>query len=164
MGTTQIKILIAEDSLANQMIFLRMLKQFGLSADVVSTGLEALMAVMIYKYDIVFMDDSMPDMDGVEATRLILKSHQVNECPKIIALTANSMINDRERCIDAGMDDYLTRPVRLEEVMSVLNRWVPALVMSEATTISQKTVPHVETARKQYVPHAAPVFRLAHAG
>jgi CheY-like chemotaxis protein len=160
MGTIPLRILIAEDSLINQKILLRMLKKVGCAADVVSNGTQAVEAVESFKYDIVFMDVQMPEMDGLEATRRIVNSRLASERPKIIALTANSMSGDKEKCIEAGMDDYITKPVRLEEVISTLKRWTPAPVMSDATTISQKAVPNVETIRKQYTPQAAPVFRL----
>lgn len=125
MGTTQVKILIAEDSLVNQKILLRILEQFGYYADVVSTGYEALMAVDTVEYDIIFMDVHMPEMDGLEATRRILNSRRADERPKIIALTANALSDDKYKCIEAGMDDYITKPVRLEEVVSILKRWAP---------------------------------------
>jgi CheY-like chemotaxis protein len=164
MGMTQFRILIAEDSLINQKILLRMLKQIGCAADVVANGVQAVEAAATIKYDIVFMDMQMPEMDGLEATRKIVNAMQSSERPKIIALTANSMSGDREKCIDAGMDDYLTKPVRLEELLSTLKRWAPAPVKSDAITFTQKVVPQVEPARKQYIPQAAPVFRLVQAG
>jgi response regulator of citrate/malate metabolism len=74
------------------------------------------------------------------------------------------MSGDKEKCTEAGMDDYITKPVRLEEVISMLKRWTPAPVISAATTISQKAVPHAEIVRKQSTPLAAPVFRLVQAG
>jgi PAS domain S-box-containing protein len=164
MGMTQLRVLIAEDSLINQKILLRMLKQIGCAADVVANGVQAVEAAATIKYDIVFMDMQMPEMDGLEATRKIVNAMQSSERPKIIALTANSMSGDKEKCIDAGMDDYLTKPVRLEELLSSLKRWAPAPVKSDAITFTQKAVPQVEPARKQYIPQAAPVFRLIHAG
>ena len=164
MGMTQLRVLIAEDSLINQKILLRMLKQIGCAADVVANGFQAVEAAATIKYDIVFMDMQMPEMDGLEATRKIVNAMQSSERPKIIALTANSMSGDREKCIDAGMDDYLTKPVRLEELLSSLKRWAPAPVKSDAITFTQKVVPQVEPARKQYIPQAAPVLRLVQAG
>ena len=125
MGKTPLRILIAEDGLINQKILLRMLEQIGCTADVVSNGLKAIEAVEAIKYDIVFMDVHMPEMDGLEATRRIVNSRLASERPKIIALTADAMSGDKEKCIEAGMDDYITKPVRLEEVLSTLRRWVP---------------------------------------
>jgi PAS domain S-box-containing protein len=125
MGKTPLRILIAEDGLINQKILLRMLEQIGCTADVVPNGLKAIEAVEATKYDIVFMDVHMPEMDGLEATRRIVNSRLASERPKIIALTADAMSGDKEKCIEAGMDDYITKPVRLEEVLSTLRRWVP---------------------------------------
>jgi PAS domain S-box-containing protein len=124
-GTTPLRILIAEDGPINQKILLRMLEQVGCTADVVPNGLRAIEAIGATKYDIVFMDVHMPEMDGLEATRRIVNSRLASERPKIIALTADAMSGDKEKCIEAGMDDYITKPVRLEEVLSTLKRWVP---------------------------------------
>jgi CheY-like chemotaxis protein len=155
MGTTQVRILIAEDSLVNQKILLRILKQFGYYADVVSTGYEALIAVNTVRYDIIFMDVHMPEMDGLEATRRILNSRRADERPKIIALTADAMSGDREKCIEAGMDGYITKPMRLEEVLSALRRWAP--LQTRPTTESDRKT-------KQYIVNETPIFSLAKAG
>ena len=155
MGTSSPKILIAEDSFVNQKILLQILKQFGCTADVVSNGLQAIEAIASKNYDIVFMDMYMPEMDGLEATREIVNSRFPNNRPKIIALTADSLIDDKEKCIEAGMDDYITKPVRTEDILSILNRWVPVPVMSVETVISQ-----MNTVRKQHFPQGAPVFRI----
>ena len=157
MGIKQLRILIAEDSLINQKILLRMLKEFGCNADVATNGVEAVEAVAANPYDIVFMDVHMPEMDGLEATRKIVNTKQPNERPKIIALTASALSGDKEKCIEAGMDDYITKPVRLEEVISALKRWVPAAM----TAVS---IPKRETNTKKYIPQAAPALRLVHTG
>jgi len=136
-GITPLRILIAEDGPINQKILLRMLEQVGCTADVVPNGLRAIEAIGATKYDIVFMDVHMPEMDGLEATRRIVNSRLASERPKIIALTADAMSGDKEKCIEAGMDDYITKPVRLEEVLSTLKRWVPL-----------QTKPIVESDRK----------------
>lgn len=153
MGTTSPKILIAEDSFVNQKILLRILKQIGCTADVVSNGLQAIEAVATKNYDIVFMDMYMPEMDGLEATRKIVNSRFPSNRPRIIALTADSMSGDKDKCIEAGMDDYITKPVCIEEILSILNRWAPVQGMSVETVISQ-----MNTVRKQHIPQAAPVF------
>jgi CheY-like chemotaxis protein len=155
MITTSPKILIAEDSFVNQKILLRILKQIGCTADVVSNGLQAIEAVAAKNYDIVFMDMYMPEMDGLEATKKIVTSRFQCNRPKIIALTAESVSSDRDKCFEAGMDDYITKPVRIEEVLSILNTWAPVPVMSVETVLSQ-----MHTARKQLVPQAAPVFMV----
>ena len=103
------------------------------------------------------MDMQMPEMDGLEATRKIVNTKQPNERPKIIALTASALSGDKEKCIEAGMDDYITKPVRLEEVISALKRWVPA-------AMTAASIPKRETNTKKYIPQAAPVLRLVQAG
>jgi CheY-like chemotaxis protein len=123
-NTKQAKILIAEDSRVNQMILTRVLKQIGLYADVVSSGSEAVVAVENNHYDIVIMDVVMPEMDGIEATRTITDKYPVADRPKIVALTADTSDREKERCRDAGMDDYLSKPVRLDELYSVLAQWI----------------------------------------
>jgi CheY-like chemotaxis protein len=155
MGATSPKILIAEDSFVNQKILLRILMKFGCTADVVSNGLQVLEAVAFKKYDMIFMDMHMPEMDGIEATRKIVNSGFPGNRPKIIALTADSIYDDKKKCIEAGMDDYITKPVRIEEILSILNRWAPVPVMLVETVISQ-----MNTVRKQYIPQTAPVFSV----
>jgi CheY-like chemotaxis protein len=152
-GLTQLRILIAEDSLINQKILLRMLKKIGCAADVVTNGIQAVEAIAAEQYDIVFMDVHMPEMDGLEATRIIVRTKQPGGGPKIIALTASAMSGDKEKCIEAGMDDYITKPVRLEEVISRLNRWAPA-----------RPGTSMEAAGKQFPANGVPVLRLVHAG
>jgi CheY-like chemotaxis protein len=155
MGTTSPKILIAEDSFVNQKILLRILKYFGCTADVVSNGLQTIEAVATKNYDIVFMDMYMPEMDGLEATRKIVNSRILKKRPKIVALTADSMPEGKEKCIEAGMDDFITKPVRIEEILSILNRWAPVPVMSLDTFILQ-----LKTVRKQYNSQPASVFSV----
>jgi CheY-like chemotaxis protein len=155
MDTTSPKILIAEDSFVNQKILLRILRQIGCPADIVSDGLQAIEAVATKNYDIVFMDMNMPVMDGLEATRRIVHSRSINHHPIIIALTADSMPDDKEKCIEAGMNDYITKPVRLEKILSILYRWVPIPMVSATTVISQ-----MYTVRKQYISQAASVFSV----
>ncbi len=123
MRTSLAKILIAEDSPVNQKILLRMLNQIGYDADVVSNGSEAVVAVELISYDLVFMDVHMPVMDGIEATKKILSSRCDKCSPKIIALTADDTPDDRNKCIEVGMDDYITKPVKLEDVITVLKCW-----------------------------------------
>ena len=154
-GPSPVKILIAEDGVVNKKILLRMLKQIGCAADVVSDGLQAVKAVEAVHYDIVFMDVHMPEMDGLEATRKIVNSRTANERPKIIALTADAMSGDKEKCIEAGMDDYITKPVRLEEVVSAVKRWAPA--QANFTAESDKK-------EKQFAAGETCIFSLAKAG
>lgn len=118
-----LRVLLAEDNIINQKLALRILEKMGYVADVAADGLEALGALERQRYDIVFMDVQMPEMDGLEATRIIVQNYPAEKRPKIIAMTANALQGDRERCIEAGMDDYVSKPILVEEVQRVLERW-----------------------------------------
>jgi CheY-like chemotaxis protein len=117
-----LRLLLAEDNPVNQKVALMMLKKLGIKADVVSSGLEVLDALEQKHYDIVLMDVQMPDMDGLEATRNI-RNRWPTGMPRIIAMTAHCLDGDRERCLDAGMDGYIAKPVRMEELMNALCRY-----------------------------------------
>ncbi len=114
------RILIAEDNQINQKLALRLLQQLGYSADLAHNGKEAVTMTKENGYDIIFMDIHMPEMDGLEATRTIIASTEITARPKIIAMTADAMSGDREKCFDAGMDDYLSKPVRLDGLQDLL--------------------------------------------
>jgi signal transduction histidine kinase/ActR/RegA family two-component response regulator len=115
-----LRILLAEDNLVNQKLALRLLSQMGYRADVAANGIEAVESLERRRYDVVLMDVQMPEMDGLEATRRITQRWPGAERPRIIAMTANAMRGDREECIAAGMDDYLTKPIRPAELMRSL--------------------------------------------
>lgn len=115
-------ILLAEDNPVNQKVALRMLERIGHSAEVANNGVEALAALEGGTYDIVLMDMQMPEMDGLEATRRIVEKYDEAERPYIIALTANAMQGDRERCIAAGMNDYISKPIRMEDLQEAFDR------------------------------------------
>jgi CheY-like chemotaxis protein len=118
-----LKVLVAEDNPVNQQITLHYLQKLNMNADVVSNGLEVLKALASSSYDIVLMDCMMPEMDGYETTRLIREREGGNSKPvKIIAMTANAIKGERERCIKAGMDDYLAKPVSEAEFRAILLR------------------------------------------
>ena len=137
------RILLVEDNPTNQKVALAMLQKLGWRADVAANGLEAIRAVKHIAYDLVLMDCQMPEMDGFDATRSIREleagssplaaghpgasasrlEHRASRLP-IIAMTANSMQGDRERCLEAGMDDYISKPVQPEDLAGKINRWL----------------------------------------
>jgi signal transduction histidine kinase/ligand-binding sensor domain-containing protein/CheY-like chemotaxis protein len=114
-------ILVAEDNVINRQLILHILGNLGYEPDFVENGQEAVAAAGSLSYDLILMDVQMPEMDGLEATRLIRQ--QLYRQPVIIALTANAMRGDREECLVAGMDDYICKPVRLDELMQLLEKW-----------------------------------------
>jgi len=118
-----LKILVAEDNLINQKLAIRLLQQLGYTADIASDGKEVLALLLLSRYDIILMDLHMPVMDGLETTRTIVKTVEPSRRPKIIAMTADAMSGDREKCIDAGMDDYISKPVRLEGLRDTLQHF-----------------------------------------
>ena len=117
-----LRILLAEDNVVNQKLALSLLGQMGYRADVAANGLEAIEAVERQPYDLVFMDVQMPEMDGLEASREITRRWSRDQRPRIVAMTANAMQSDREMCLAAGMDDYLSKPIRVEELIAALER------------------------------------------
>ncbi len=117
-----LKILVAEDNVVNQKLALRLLEQMGYRADVASNGLEAVQSVTRQTYDVVLMDIQMPEMDGLQATRTIRTLDGTVAQPRIIAMTANAMEGDREDCLAAGMNDYVSKPMRVNELVAALAR------------------------------------------
>ncbi|MFZ9887570.1 MAG: response regulator [Myxococcota bacterium] len=121
MGERQpLRILLAEDNVVNQKLALRLLQQLGYRADVAGNGLEACQSVERQLYDVVLMDVQMPELDGMDATRRIRAMALPNGQPRIIAMTANAMEGDRAMCLAAGMDDYVTKPVRMDQLARAL--------------------------------------------
>ncbi len=133
-----LRILLCDDNIVNQKVATRILQQMGYKADIAGTGLEAIQAIERKVYDLVFMDVMMPEMDGLGATRKIREMQQRNsEFPTfkstiiIIAMTASAMQGDRERCLAAGMNDYIAKPVRPEDIRRVVERWAAAAAVPE---------------------------------
>lgn len=120
-----LRILLAEDNAINQKLGLRLLERLGYRADVAGNGYEALDALRRQHYDVVLMDVQMPDMDGLEATRNIVSEWPSEKRPHIVAMTANAMQGDREMCLEAGMNDYISKPIRIEKLVESLNRCQP---------------------------------------
>jgi CheY-like chemotaxis protein len=122
------KVLLAEDSIVNQKVAVRMLEKLGCRIDTVANGREAVEAVFTIAYDLVFMDCRMPEMDGYNATAAI-RMHEAatGDHIPIIAMTANAMREDREQCLQAGMDDYVSKPVTAEKLHSILMKWAKPL-------------------------------------
>ena len=115
-----LRILLAEDNVVNQKLALRLLQQMGYRADLASNGIEAVECCERQPYDVVLMDVQMPEMDGLEATRRIAERWPDGKRPRIVAMTANAMTGDREECIAAGMDDYVTKPIRVDALVEAL--------------------------------------------
>ncbi|NJK54271.1 MAG: response regulator, partial [Leptolyngbyaceae cyanobacterium SU_3_3] len=120
-----LRILLAEDNVVNQKVALHLLQRLGYRADVAGNGLEVLEALRRQSYDVVLMDVQMPEMDGLITTRRIHQEWQPALRPYIIAMTANAMQGDRQLCLDIGMDDYLSKPIRIESLMGALGRCQP---------------------------------------
>ncbi|MFI5338155.1 MAG: response regulator, partial [Opitutales bacterium] len=126
----RIRILLAEDNRVNQKVALAQFSRLGYAADVAANGQEVLSALARIPYDVIFMDCQMPEMDGYEATRAIrqAESDTRRPCPwkapvYIIAMTANAMAGDHEKCLAVGMDDYISKPTQLTKLQTALERW-----------------------------------------
>ena len=128
-ATFPLRILLAEDNLVNQKVAIHMLKRIGYQADIVMNGLEVIERLQHHDYDVILMDLQMPKMDGMEATRRIISDFPGHRCPTIIAMTANALEGDRQECLDAGMHDYVTKPVKIEQLAHALSQCQPLLLV-----------------------------------
>jgi CheY-like chemotaxis protein len=131
----KLKVLLVEDNNVNQMVATRMLQRIGFDADIASNGKEAVDAVEMIEYDLIFMDISMPEMDGLTACSVIRSLSSLKKQPIIIAMTANAMSGDKENYLNVGMDDYISKPVNLEELRKIINKWTDRILSDK----------HVET-------------------
>ncbi len=120
---TPLDVLVVEDNPVNQKVATRLLERLGYRADVAGNGLEALQILDLRKFDLVFMDMQMPEMDGLTATREIRRRYPAKRQPRIVALTANAVPGDRQRCLEAGMDDYVPKPAKLEHLHAVILKY-----------------------------------------
>jgi CheY-like chemotaxis protein len=118
-----LSILLVEDNIVNQKVALKILEKLGYKADVANNGLEAVENAKLKDYDLIFMDLLMPKLSGIEATKMILEVFGAKKNPKIIAMTADTIMNDREACLNAGMADLLNKPIRVEDLRAVLDKW-----------------------------------------
>ena len=144
------RILVVDDNATNLLVAVGILKKLGLSADVAANGHEAIRALETVPYDLVLMDAQMPDLDGLQATRLIRAAPSKVLCPHvpIIAMTARAMASDREKCLLAGMDDYLAKPVEVLALVKVLKRWLQAAggglpVLADGAAVPTDALPPV---------------------
>ncbi len=128
-ATFPLRILLAEDNLVNQKVAIHMLKRIGYQADIAMNGVEVLELLKNNAYDVILMDLQMPKMDGLEATRRILREFPQHLCPTIIAMTANALEGDKEDCLAAGMHDYVTKPVKVEQLAQALSQCQPLLAI-----------------------------------
>ena len=153
-----LRLLVVDDDPVNQMVALRLLKQMGYKADVARNGKEAITACETRQYDIIFMDLQMPQLDGLDATRRIRqreaeKSHDA-ACSIIIAMTANAMRGDQEKCLAAGMDDYISKPVRPEVLRSAVKSWGRKLKKQPVEIFRTTSAPmHEQGANSSSVTH-----------
>ncbi len=129
------RILVAEDNTVNQKVAACQLEKLGYRTDVVANGLEAVEAVARIDYALVLMDCQMPELDGFEAAAVIRKEERTQNRRRvpIIAITASAMKEDQQKCLDAEMDDYLSKPVRKEDLAGMLQKWVPTQPASMET-------------------------------
>ncbi|MDJ0703977.1 MAG: response regulator [Leptolyngbyaceae cyanobacterium MO_188.B28] len=164
-----LRILLAEDIMVNQKLALQLLARMGYRADIAANGLEVLAALKRQSYDVVLMDLQMPEMDGISATEQICREWSVDSRPWIIAVTANAMQGDREKCLDAGMNDYISKPIRVEELVRALKQCKPPsqrsgskdLIVDEPLQVSgapkppgQNPIPDLDpTPQPDQIPH-----------
>jgi CheY-like chemotaxis protein len=121
---TNCRVLVADDNAVNQKVAVRMLERLGLRVDVAGNGLEAVRMMRTLPYDAVFMDCQIPEMDGYAATREIRRTERPGEHISIIAMTAETRGGARDECLSAGMDDYIAKPVTLQDLSGVIEKWL----------------------------------------
>jgi CheY-like chemotaxis protein/HPt (histidine-containing phosphotransfer) domain-containing protein len=140
-----LRLLLADDNPINQKVGLSVLQKLGYRADVANNGLEVIKALEIKAYDILLLDVQMPEMDGLEAARTICQRWPSEaKRPRIIAMTGNALLGDREKCLEAGMDDYISKPVRIGELQAALERWAGRKPKQSDTAFFAREVTHAD--------------------
>jgi CheY-like chemotaxis protein len=120
------RVLVAEDYFVNQEVTQEILEMMALEVDIAENGIEALNFYQIKDYDLILMDIQMPEMDGYQATQEIRKCEGNRKHIPIIGLTANALTGDREKCLEAGMNDYISKPIEAEKLEEILNKYIPS--------------------------------------
>jgi len=136
-----LRLLLADDNPINQKVSISVLHKLGYRADIANNGLEVLKALEQKAYDILFLDVQMPEMDGLEAARRICQRWSAEKRPCIIAMTGNALTGDRDKCLQAGMDDYISKPVRVGDLQSALQRWGPVKTRRSDTAFVSRLKP-----------------------
>ncbi len=149
-------ILVAEDNAVNQKVALRLLERLGYRANIASNGIETLNACKIQSYDVILMDIQMPEMDGIEATHQLRAMLDPQYQPRVVAMTAHAMQGDREWLLQEGMDDYITKPVRIEELARVLKQ-TKTLQKTSLTSLAKQEFPMVSEEHREAYEEASPL-------
>jgi CheY-like chemotaxis protein len=129
---------VAEDNAVNQRVALRMLEKVGIRADVAGNGREAVEMFKVIPYDIIFMDCQMPEMNGYEAATELRRQEGPNQRVPIIALTAEAIVGCREKCISAGMDDFVAKPVKLDDLIAMLEKHLPTSSHHQTSNVAAR--------------------------
>jgi signal transduction histidine kinase/HPt (histidine-containing phosphotransfer) domain-containing protein len=140
-GRLPLRLLLADDNPINQKVGLSVLNKLGYRADLANNGLEVLTALEQRVYDVLFLDVQMPEMDGLEAAREICRRWPPEKRPAIIAMTGNALMGDREKCLAAGMDDYISKPIRVADLQVALEHWGPLKARKSDTTFLSRAKP-----------------------
>ncbi|MCH9028965.1 MAG: response regulator, partial [Bacteroidetes bacterium] len=135
--STPLNVLLVEDNIVNQKVASRILEKLGFKPDIANNGLEAVHEINSKDYDIILMDLLMPKLDGIETTKRIRSMLAGKKIPKIIAMTADTMMNSREACINAGMDDYLNKPINVEEIKTLMYKWQANIEKEKAICLDE---------------------------
>jgi len=149
------RVLLAEDNEINQEIAIELLEEIGLNITVANNGREAVDCAEREEFDCILMDMQMPELDGYEATGILRKNQRFQKMP-IIAMTANAMAGDREKCLEAGMDDHVSKPINTKELFGALVKWIPSRQQSESPIPAQQEPSQIKTENKSSLPAQLP--------